>query len=157
MKSALLMLFFLLIGCNSTVTQVSAVRFQFDEYERVALWSNLSRAEEDTLLPIYMQAFPRHSVVERRDLAAILGEQDLLPDRLNEGSRAKIREVLGVEAIVYPNFVGAAQGDTYQQLALKVIDSETGEISASVVVERTGDAWTLMERAIEALQDADRY
>jgi hypothetical protein len=114
-----------LAGCVTSANV--SVRPSFERYDRVAILTKLTREQEELFLPMYMAAFPDQILVERRDVEAIIGEQDILPDRLDETSRAKIRKILGVKAIIYPNASG-------RQLSIKVIDTETGEISASVVV-----------------------
>ena len=107
------------------------MRPQFLAYDRVALWSSLSRETEDLFIPLYMDAFPGQTLVERRDVSAIIGEQDILPERLDEETRAKLRKILGVKAIVYPSATGEA-------FAVKVIETDTGAITASVYVESGG-------------------
>jgi hypothetical protein len=123
-------------GCATTDV---AVRPVFGTYGKVSVWprfggpdpGGLERSHEELFLPLYMAAFPRQALVERRDLEAVIGEQDILPDRLDEESRAKIRRILGVEAIVFPNYTGGSA----PQLAIKVIDTETGVIAAALVVQ----------------------
>ncbi len=104
-----------------------AVRPQFGYYRRVAIWTNLSRHQEELFIPLYMKAFPEHTVVDRRDIQTIVGREDTMPDRLDETMRARIRRDLGVEAIVYPTC-------TETQFAVKVIDMIDGAITASAVV-----------------------
>jgi len=136
-------------ACSSGSREV-AVRKDFWLYDRVAIWSNLAREEEELFIPLYMKAFPHQTLVERRDINAVLGEQDILPDRLNESTRARLREVLGVKAIVYPTR-GAGQ------MAIKVIDTETGAISASAIVRAGGadggSAEKMMRQLIDGIQD----
>ena len=60
-------------------------------------------------------------------MAAVIGEQDVLPDRLDETTRAKLRKILGVKAILYSSI-------TEDGFAIKVIDTDTGAITASVFV-----------------------
>ena len=155
----------LAVGCRTR--SAVAVRHQFDAYASVALWSNLTRAEEDALLPLYMSSFPAHTIIERRDIAAVMDEQDLHPDRLSEESRASVRAILGVEAIIYPNFSGGTSQygrSHYAQLAVKVIDTETGLISASIVTGKLNEyGWPVLQRpsallsqAMSGLKDAVR-
>src|SRR4051812_2084487 len=86
-----------LAGCRSSSRGIEVdVRDEFLTYDRVALWSSLNRETEDYFIPLYMQAFPTQTLVERRDVSAIIGEQDILPERLDEATRAKLRKILGV-------------------------------------------------------------
>jgi hypothetical protein len=118
-------------GCATSVEV--ATREPFYTYNRVAMVSNLSRQQEELFIPIYMKAFPHQSVVERRDLAAVVGEQDLLPERLDEQTRAKLKQLLGVEALVVPSFTPKTEQGR-SQLSLKVVDTESGEVTAAVLV-----------------------
>ena len=138
-------------GC-ATYTE-AAGRIEFLNYQRVAIVSNLERRHEEYFIPMYMQEFPHQQLVERRDLQSVFDEQDLAPDRLNPATRARLREVWGVQAIVYPSITDG----TFNQLSLKVIDTETGQIMAAVMVTRR-DGWLgppteqqMMRRAIDAL------
>ncbi|MEP0845899.1 MAG: hypothetical protein HRF50_03650 [Phycisphaerae bacterium] len=121
-----------------------AVRPEFIGYDKVAIWpryeaaasdGGLQRVHEELFLPLYMQAFPQHRIVERRDLQVVLGEQDFLPERLDPKLRAEVRRVYGVKAFVFPNYT-----PELAQLAIKVIDTETGEIVASSVTKQTSDS-----------------
>ena len=134
-------------GCSYSRGVDVVVRPQFLSYDRVALWSSLSRETEDLFIPLYMDAFPGQSLVERRDVSAIIGEQDILPERLDEETRAKLRKILGVKAIVYPSA-------TNEAFAVKVIETDTGAITASVYVESGGaktDAKPLKQLVREAI------
>jgi len=117
-------------ACSNTDIEATA-RPSIGAYNRVAIWTNLSRSLEEYFLPVYMRTFPNQTLVERRDLTEVLSEQDLLPDRLDPAKRAELRRVYGVEAIVYPNLSGERAS---RQLSLKVIDTVTGEIVAAVLV-----------------------
>lgn len=146
---------FFVTGCLDRMEDTVAVRPVFKTYDRVAIISRLERDREDVFIPLYMKAFPDQSLVERRDVADILGEQDILPDRLDDATRAKLRKILGVKAIVFPNFSAGSKS----QLALKIIDTETGEIAASTTVSGK-DYWDgsgtsfkkLVSRAIDVLK-----
>jgi len=127
MLSATLILSAASAGC-ATHADV-CVRPQYHDYQKVAIWARLDRTAEELFIPLYMDAFPRQALVERRDLETVLDEQDILPERLDEQTRAKIRQVFGVEAIVFPNYTPAMR-----QLAVKAIDTETGEIVAALVL-----------------------
>ena len=88
----------MIAGCI-TSTEV-AVRPTFSYYDRVAIWANLSRSQEELFIPLYMKAFPHHTLVDRRDIQLIVGREEMMPDQLDEATREQIRRDLGVEAIV---------------------------------------------------------
>jgi len=151
-------LFLSLAGCASHDPGVEVdVRPQFLLHDRVALWPTpMPRAIEDFFIPLYMRAFPRQILVERRDVAAVIGEQDVLPERLDESTRAKLRKILGVKAILYSSI-------TEDGFAIKVIDTDTGAITASVFVYANDKKGTpiamqdLVRHAIVAMETcADR-
>jgi len=138
-------------GCQTSTPGVEVnVRDDFLTYDRIALVSTLNRETEDFFIPLYMNAFPSQTLVERRDVNAIIGEQDLLPERLNEETRAKLRRILGVKAIVYPR-------SFKEGFAIKVIQTETGAIAASAYVDATNPIFggasvnTLVRKAIDAM------
>ncbi len=120
-------------GCKMHVEAVSRPAYRLKG--RVAVLGTLLRAHEELFIPLYMKAFPYQTLVERRDLLEIINEQDLSPERLREETRAKIRRILGVTAIVYPNFTDEPPG----QLSIKVIDTESGEIVAAVLITRENE------------------
>ena len=121
-------------GCYSHQPGIEVdVRPEFLLHDRVAICSLLPRETEDFFIPLYMQAFPSQTLVERRDVNAVIGEQDILPERLDEATRAKLRRILGVKAILYPS-------NTKDGFAIKVIQTETGAITASVFVAATDKA-----------------
>lgn len=137
----------------STPSAETAVRTAFITHDRVAIVANLPREHEEFFIPYYMNSFPRQTLVERRDVTEVIDEQDLLPERLNDETRARLREILGVKAIVYPS---ASTG----QFAIKVVDTATAEITASTIVSGrklwSGDPLDdrrLIRMAIEALAD----
>jgi hypothetical protein len=155
------------LGCQTDARDVN-VRPVFNTYDKVAIWppemsrvtgqgeGGLVRLHEELFLPRWMSAFPSQSVVERRDLGVAIGEQELLPERMKAETRAKLREIYGVKAIVFPNYSVME----WCQLHIKVIDTETGEDVAAITrkldlgkkqsVNRAADA--LIERAIHDLR-----
>ncbi|MFW5653456.1 MAG: hypothetical protein ACOC0P_05370 [Planctomycetota bacterium] len=148
----LLLLTALSSGCSSTSDE-TAVRTAFLEHDRVAIIANLPRQHEEFFIPYYMNAFPSQMLVERRDVVQVIDEQDLLPERLNEETRARLREILGVRAVVYPS---ASSG----QFAIKVVDTETAEITASTIVSGRNlwsddalDDRRLIRQGINAIRD----
>lgn len=119
-----------LVGCSMHVESVS--RQSFSLKGRVAILGQLSRDQMELFIPLYMKAFPHQALVERQDLVTVIREQDLPQRRLRPETHAKLRRILGVTAIVYPNYTPKDPG----QLSIKVIDTESGEIVAAILVTR---------------------
>jgi hypothetical protein len=72
-------------------------------------------------------------LTERKQLLGIFEEQDLYPGQLNEATRRKIGEVLGVQALIignvyYPSILRWL-------LQVQIIDVETGEVLGRSLVE----------------------
>ena len=137
---------FIFYGCQDSV-----VKKEFRSYKRVAVLTNMERSEEELFLPLYMKAFPDQSMVDRRDLTEIIGEQDMMPERMDAETRAKIKRIYGVEAIIYPNF-------SDKQFAIKVVDTETGVIVAATAVSsnilsETIDKRKLIRQAVKSLKN----
>ncbi len=148
------------VGCRSHAAVQHAVsRPDYLKYRRVAVVGRLQRTQEEFLIPLYMQAFPSQAMVERRDLESALGEQDLLKDadRLDAETRAQVRELLGVDALVFASYTGGK----WPQMSLKTIDTRTGEIVAAVLTTpnprpprwREPVDYALIRAAVAALHD----
>ena len=119
-----------LCGCKMHVEAVT--RPAFSMKGRVGILGQLDRTQEELFTPLYMKAFPHQALVERRDLEQVIGEQDLAPERMKDETRANVRRILGVTAIVFPNYTEEKPG----QLSIKVVDTESGEIVAAILVTR---------------------
>ena len=86
----------------------------------------------------YIKTFPKRVItfIERGRLREVLSEQDLLQGRLDENKRARIKRILGVEALIMCDYHSAEEdhGDR-KKLRVRIVDSETGAIVGSVVTE----------------------
>ena len=99
--------FFLIVSCLTVLTgchkkmQALFTKPKLAEYERLAV-IGLNPEQEQIFMASYTNAFHRLAVtfVERNRLRDILSEQDLLEGRLNDRTRAKIKQILGVEALI---------------------------------------------------------
>lgn len=134
------LLFISVSGCHPYIRTIAAVTPEFSAYEKVAiLWqSNRENIYEDFFLSYWMDAFPEQMIVERKELVKIIHEQDLLPGRLNEETRARIRRTLGVSALILVNLSVQKKdrriiSSEVKDLTIKIIDTETGLISVSAV------------------------
>ena len=91
--------------------------------------------------------------VERSRLADIIGEQDLLKGRLDDDKRAKIKRILGVEALVMCTYYDATTGGTGKKLRVRIVDSETGAIIGSVITLAPDNFNAHASTAVRALRD----
>jgi hypothetical protein len=89
--------------------------------------------------------------VERSRLREILSEQDLLLGRLDERKRARIQQILGVEALIMCEYY-AGKDNQQKKLRVRIVDSETGAIVGSVLIEAPGDFESHARAAAEALK-----
>jgi hypothetical protein len=97
----------------------------------------LTPEQEQIFMASYVKAFPGQIItfVERNRLQEILSEQDLLEGRLNEKTRARIKQLFGVEALIMCTYYDADSGVAKKKLRVRIVDSETGAILGSVITE----------------------
>ena len=146
---------YFIVGCtfiNTTVT----VKPGFSNYRKIALfWRNGGEEiYENFFLANWMSAFPRQTLVERTEISQVIREQDLLPGRLNSSTRARLREVFGVDALILVDFHGIEREYIFPKrvvnLSIKVVDTDTGEISVSAVSQ--GEDRTIDAKIVEAIR-----
>lgn len=112
------------VGHGSDVAYVDPV---FSTFVRVGIVSEMGTSLENVFIPLYASSFPNQEVFERRYLAKLIGEQDLLPGRLDEATRAQLGELAGLQAIIVPY----QDSDSF---SLRIIDVASGRILGSVNV-----------------------
>lgn len=95
----------------------------------------LTPEQEQILMACYTKTFTGQMItfVERKRLQDILGEQDLLKGRLNDSTRAEIKRILGVEALILCEYYDETAEGTGKKLRIRIVDSETGAIIGSVI------------------------
>jgi hypothetical protein len=91
--------------------------------------------------------------VERYRLKDIIGEQDLRQGRLNVDTRAKIRRILGVEALIMSTYYDSDTLGGGKKLLIRIVDSETGAIIGSVMTEAPDNFASHSATAVQALWD----
>jgi hypothetical protein len=136
--------FFLIVVCLTILTgcqrkmQALFTKPKLSECGRLAVLG-LDPEQEQIFMASYTNAFHRLAVtfVERNRLRDILSEQDLLEGRLNDQTRAKLKQIFGVEALVMCHYYDAG-GVGGKKLRIRIVDSETGAIIGSVIT-RAGD------------------
>ena len=142
----------LLLGGPGCVHTSSAVQAGFNAYDRVAILGQLDEKTQQSLQEAWRHYFPTQTLVERRELAAAVGEQNLAVERLDEATRLKLRQALGIKALVFPNLAIANRewfaANATTRLALRVVDTQNGHIVAS--------AWCDGSRASDGLPLANQ-
>jgi hypothetical protein len=154
--STLLMLAGLVIstGCARTPkTQALFTRPELITRSRLAV-IGLTPEQEQIFMACYIKAFPGQilTFVERTRLQEIISEQDLLQGRLNEKTRAKIKELFGVEALIMCTYYDGAEGIGRKKLRVRIVDSATGAIVGSVITEASDNFAYHCDTAIKALK-----
>jgi hypothetical protein len=122
-------------------------RPELKSYERIAVLG-LDEEEEQIFMAAYTKAFPEQMItfVERKELDTIMDEQDLLKEgrkekegypgpRLNDNTRARIRQIFGVELLILCSYDNVGARPTRKKLRVRILDSETGAIVGSVISE----------------------
>lgn len=144
----------LLTGCQ-TNTRAVFTKPELVAYERLAVLG-LDPEQEQIFMAAYFKTFTSQPLtfVERGELAKIIGEQDLLRGRLNDSTRARIKQILGVEALILCEYYEdeTRPGTRNMKLRVRVVDSETGAIVGSVLTENYRDFDGHARAAVEALR-----
>jgi hypothetical protein len=144
---------FLLSGCsNGPDARALFTRPELFTYERHAVLG-LDPEQEQIFMAAYLKTFSSRLItfVERSRLREVISEQDLLKGRLDERKRAKIQQVLGVEALIMCEYYASEDG-RQKKLRVRIVDSETGAIAGSVLIDAPGDFEGHARAAAEALK-----
>ncbi len=143
----------LLAGCESK-TRALFTKPELFAYERLAVLG-LNPEQEQIFMAAYFKTFISQPItfVERGQLVKIVGEQDLLKGRLSDATRARVKQILGVEALILCEYYeDAARPGKAMKLRVRVVDSETGAIVGSVLTENYRDFEDHARAAVEALK-----
>ena len=143
----------LLTGCEPK-TRALFTKPELFTYERLAVLG-LDREQEQLFMAAYFKTFISQPItfVERGELEKIIGEQDLREGRLNDKTRARARQILGVEALILCEYSkDEARAGNAMKLRVRVVDSETGAIVGSVLTENYKDFEDHAETAVKALK-----
>ena len=146
----------ILQGCGprSSSTQALFTRPELLSRGRLAVLG-LTPEQEQVLMACYTKTFSvqRITFVERNRLQDIIGEQDLLEGRLDVNTRAKIKRILGVEALVMCSYYDSTAGGSGKKLRIRIVESETGAIIGSVMTEAPDNFAKHCSTAVRALWD----
>ena len=143
----------LLSGCTSSPNaRALFTRPELYTYERHAVLG-LDPEQEQIFMAAYLKTFSGRLItfVERSRLREIISEQDLLKGRLDERTRARIQQILGVEALIMCEYY-AGEDDRQKKLRVRIVDSATGAIVGSVLIDAPSDFESHARAAAEALK-----
>jgi hypothetical protein len=76
----------------------------------------------------------------------------LLEGRLDEKTRARIKQLLGVEALIMCTYYDADSGVGKKKLRVRIVDSASGTIVGSVITEARDNFEYHCDRAVTALK-----
>ena len=141
-------------GCeNRSTTRAVFTRPELHTYERLAVLG-LDPEQEQLFMAAYIKTFIAQPItfVERGELAKIIGEQDLRQGRLNEKTRARIKQILGVEALILCEYSEDEAHPGAMKLRVRVVNSETGAIAGSAIPENCRDFEVCAKTAVAALK-----
>lgn len=155
----------LLCGCNTSWTTYGLfTKPELKILERFALLG-LDGEKEQIFMAQFIKAYPGKNTtfVERRRIDDIIGEQDFRRGRLNDNTRARMKQVYGVDGLVICEYIMEQQTGKSgtKKLRIRVLDSETAVIIGSVVVSRQStsgidsipDYKLAVEMAVKALKE----
>lgn len=143
----------LLTGCEGRARAVFT-KPELLTYERLAV-IGLNPENEQIFMAAYIKTFVSRPItfVERSRLTEIIGEQDLLQGRLDDRTRAKIKKILGVEALIMCDYYkDDDRPGSLMKLRVRVVDSETGAIVGSALTETYSAFSQHAQAAVEALK-----
>ncbi|MDH7598026.1 MAG: hypothetical protein QHH07_00125 [Sedimentisphaerales bacterium] len=129
-----------LVGGCATRTAGLFTRPELTSYDRMAVLG-LTPEQEQLFMAAYTKGLPGPgpTFVERARLQDVISGQDLLKGRLNEKTRARIRQILGVEALIMCEYYDAIEGGVLKKFRVRIVDSSTGAIVGSVITQGRDD------------------
>lgn len=140
-------------GCAPRKTEALFTRPELITHSRFAV-IGLTPEQEQIFMARYTKAFPGQLItfVERSRLHEVLSEQDLLKGRLNEKTRARIKELFGVEALIMCTYYDGDTGVGSKKLRVRIVDSATGAIVGSVITEASDNFSYHSDTAVKAIK-----
>jgi hypothetical protein len=140
-------------GCAPRKTEALFTRPELITHSRFAV-IGLTPEQEQIFMACYTKAFPGQLItfVERNRLHEVISEQDLLKGRLNEKTRARIKELFGVEALIMCTYYDGDTGVGSKKLRVRIVDSATGAIVGSVITEAVDNFSYHSDTAVKAIK-----
>jgi hypothetical protein len=122
-------------GCARRKTEALFTKPELITHSRFAI-IGLTPEQEQMFMASYTKTFSGQVItfVERNRLYEVISEQDLLKGRLNEKTRARIKQIFGVEALIMCSYYDS-EGIGRKKLRVRIVDSATGVIVGSVITE----------------------
>jgi len=144
----------ILTGCVNMKTKALFTKPELINCSRMAV-IGLTPEQEQIFMAYYIKAFPGQVItfVERTRLQEIISEQDLLMGRLNEKTRARIKQLFGVEALIMCTYSDGSDDLGNKKLLVRIVDSGTGAIIGSVITEARDNFSYHCNTAVKALKD----
>jgi curli biogenesis system outer membrane secretion channel CsgG len=146
-------------GFAAEKPRMGVLRFTNDT--RAGWWSSTAGRDLQDMLASELLSTKAFQVLERKELDAVLGEQDLgASGRIDTATKAKIGKIKGAKYLVASTVsafeegtsgtgggfgiagisIGGKKGKAYMAVDLKVIDTDTGEIVDARSVEATSES-----------------
>jgi hypothetical protein len=138
-----------LTACARNETQALFTRPELITHGRLAVLG-LTPEQEQIFMASYTKTFPGQAItfVERQRLQDIIGEQDLLQGRLDDRTRARIKQIFGVEALIMCTY----SDGTEEKLRVRIVNSATGAIVGSVIIRARAGFEYLCSSAVRSLK-----
>ena len=139
-------------GCAPRKTEALFTRPELINHSRFAI-IGLTPEQEQYFMASYTKTFSGQVItfVERNRLREVISEQDLLKGRLNEKTRARIKEIFGVEALIMCSYYDSNSLGR-KKLRVRIVDSATGAIVGSVITEARDIFSYHSDTAVKALK-----
>ena len=140
-------------GCAAPrKTEALFTRPELITHSRFAI-IGLTPEQEQYFMASYTKTFSGQVItfVERNRLHEVISEQDLLKGRLNEKTRARIKEIFGVEALIMCTYYDS-DGIGRKKLRVRIVDSATGAIVGSVITEAPDNFSYHSDTAVKSLK-----
>ena len=114
----------------------------------------LTPEQDQIFMASYIRAFPGQIItfVERSQLTGILSERDLLRGRLDDRARARVKQALGVEAVIICTYYDAESGKAAKKLSVRIVDSSNGVVVGSVITGGRDNFAYHCDSAVRALK-----
>lgn len=140
-------------GCARRKTEALFTKPELINHSRLAV-IGLTPEQEQIFMAHYIKTFLGQVItfVERNRLHEVISEQDLLKGRLNEKTRARIKEIFGVEALIMCTYYDGSEGIGRKKLLVRIVDSATGAIVGSVITQAGDNFGYHSETAVKALK-----
>ena len=144
------------LAAKSDKIRIGVLRFTNDT--RASWWNSQVGNELSDMLAAELVSTRSFSVLERKELDAVLGEQDLsASDRVSEATKVKMKQLKGAQYLIAgtvsayeenvkgggagvrlgPISLGGSKEKAYIAVDMKVVDTETGEIVDARTIEAT--------------------